>query len=331
MSKEQEEIVFWQEVIKLFDDGKVEQIPKRIEEFLEKREYQVGSYFLNMIKIVDRAVGYKIDSLKWNDIQNLENVFQYLSQKYSRKRELSLSAGRKEDVIWWCWLQGLDNAPPIVKACYNSLGILNKKINIITAENYKEYVDIPDYILDKWKKGIISDTHFSDILRAALLNAWGGIWCDATVLVTGTQDIKMMENNKLFAYRHLGRGMESRYIAASSWLISADSDSAILNETKEMLYEYWKNENDLKHYFTFHMFFTMACLLNGDEWETVPTVSNIPPQILQNELFKPYTKSRWEQICRMSDFHKLTYKEERPGKEDILFYDYIIENYNSVV
>lgn len=24
-------------------------------------------------------------------------------------------------VIWWCWLQGYDNAPEIVKACYNSL------------------------------------------------------------------------------------------------------------------------------------------------------------------------------------------------------------------
>ena len=24
-------------------------------------------------------------------------------------------------VIWWCWLQDYDAAPPIVKACYNSL------------------------------------------------------------------------------------------------------------------------------------------------------------------------------------------------------------------
>ena len=60
-------------------------------------------------------------------------------------------------VIWWCWLQGIEAAPPIVRACYNSLvqdewfKVNGYKVNVIDAENWKEYIELPDYIVKKWE------------------------------------------------------------------------------------------------------------------------------------------------------------------------------------
>lgn len=86
-------------------------------------------------------------------------------------------------------------------------------------------------------KGIISNTHFSDILRASLLIKNGGLWLDATVLCTGNSWNKIKEN-KLFVYRNGWMDME--YINMASWLIYSKSNNNILLLTQELLYEYWK-------------------------------------------------------------------------------------------
>lgn len=52
--------------------------------------------------------------------------------------------------MWW---QGYNNAPNLVKACINSVKINNKNHNviIITQENFKDYVMLPNFILKKLK------------------------------------------------------------------------------------------------------------------------------------------------------------------------------------
>lgn len=79
-------------------------------------------------------------------------------------------------VIWWCWLQGEESAPPLCKACLNSIRehLDGFEIKVITEQNMLEFVHFPQFILNKYKKGIISRTHFSDILRTLLLVEWGG-------------------------------------------------------------------------------------------------------------------------------------------------------------
>lgn len=51
--------------------------------------------------------------------------------------------------------------------------------------NYHEYVTLPDYVVEKQKKGNISLTHFSDVLRFTLVYEYGGIWFDATIYQNG--------------------------------------------------------------------------------------------------------------------------------------------------
>ena len=46
-----------------------------------------------------------------------------------------------------------------------------------------QYYQLPEYIIDKHKKGYISNTELADILRVSLLSDFGGIWIDATIFI----------------------------------------------------------------------------------------------------------------------------------------------------
>lgn len=82
------------------------------------------------------------------------------------------------NIFGFCWFQGMENAPELVKRCYASVkrNMPNKEVIVITKENMDQYVDFPEHILGKWKKGLITDTKMSDFLRMELLIRYGGLW-----------------------------------------------------------------------------------------------------------------------------------------------------------
>ena len=63
-----------------------------------------------------------------------------------------------------------------------------------------QYVDIPDYILQKYRAGKMTRTHFSDILRLHLLSRYGGVWIDSTILMTEHLP-KYILDSPLFIYQ----------------------------------------------------------------------------------------------------------------------------------
>ena len=162
-----------------------------------------------------------------------------------------------KNIIWFCWFQGLDNAPDIVLKCYNSLkNIGNMKIKIITKDNFKEYVTIPSYILEKYNKGLISNAHFSDILRLELLIKYGGTWIDSTVYCSNNQIPSYMLNSDLFLFQNLKPGLDGHCSRISNCFITAYSNHPILILTRDLIYTFWKKNNKVKDYFFFHRFFS---------------------------------------------------------------------------
>ncbi|NDO51188.1 hypothetical protein FMM75_17825 [Lachnospiraceae bacterium MD335] len=88
---------------------------------------------------------------------------------------------------WSCWWQGMEEAPDLIKACINSQKKYLPKetqLIIITRDNYRTYVDFPQWLLDKVAAGKVTLTTFSDVIRASLLYKYGGIWLDSTILIT---------------------------------------------------------------------------------------------------------------------------------------------------
>ena len=218
--------------------------------------------------------------------------------------------------IWVCWFQGLDSAPDIVKTCFNRLknNFSGYDIVLITEKNFKDYVQIPEFIIEKWKKGIISYTHFSDILRTFLLADVGGIWVDSTVYVTASSMPKYISDNPFFAFKEINLDRSDiPSVVASSWFIKSNKNNPILLLTKDLICEYWKKSSVLIDYYLFHLFFAMSCRKYNDIWDSVPTYNNVNPHVMQFELFNKYNKERFNYYAAISDFHKLTYKFH--GKE----------------
>lgn len=234
------------------------------------------------------------------------------------------------DYVWICWFQKFENAPEIVKACINSAKKIfkDKKIILITDDNIMEFVSFPSYIIEKRKKGIINDAHFSDLLRLRLLNQYGGLWLDSTVLVTSDVDEDFWKN-ELFCFKEISLNKKEELpIRASNWLIYSTTNNEILLLTEKLLYEYWKRELYAKNYYIFHLFFSMATKRFELEWNKVPTFSNIDNHILQFEIEEKYSKRRWKQIKEITNFHKLNRRIVSQDKESN--YAYIIEEYKNV-
>ena len=184
-------------------------------------------------------------------------------------------------------------------------------------------MEIPEYIINKWKNGIISNTHFSDILRVALLTQHGGLWLDATVLCTKNSWNEIKEND-IFVYRNGWMDMEC--INMASWLIYSRSNNNILLLTRWLLYDYWRNNDYLINYFLLHMFFKMATEKYLDDWNQVPYYSQIDNHMLAKELMNDFDEKRYNEIKRLTGFHKLTYKlKNEKKKNEMTFYDKIIE------
>ena len=107
-----------------------------------------------------------------------------------RKQELRKAS---EDCnIWVCWFQGEEKMPETIKKCYESLQRNQGSHNIIliSNDNLNDYVTLPDFIISKHDEGIISNPHFSDIIRCYLLWKYGGIWIDAAVFVLNGIEVK---------------------------------------------------------------------------------------------------------------------------------------------
>lgn len=200
-------------------------------------------------------------------------------------------------------------------------------VNVLTDSNIDDYVDFPDFIKDKYKKGIISRTHFSDLLRLELLARYGGVWIDSTVLLNGRLP-EFIVRTPIFLF-------QSPFAApglarTSNWFIAALPGNDIIIRTRELLYAYWKREDVLKNYFIFHILFQVAVDTDPElqrQWQEVPYFNNASPHCMQRDLFQPYSAERWEQLKLMSPIHKLTYKvkPEQEALEDT-FYKHILLN-----
>ena len=111
----------------------------------------------------------------------LEKQLQAVLKEYEDDSDIGLYV--PDAPIWVCWWTGEDTAPPLVQRCIQSirLNANGHPVHLITRENYREYLDIPDYILNKVNDGIMCVANFTDYLRFSLLAKYGGLWLDATI------------------------------------------------------------------------------------------------------------------------------------------------------
>lgn len=237
--------------------------------------------------------------------------------------------------VWFCWFQGLEEAPEIVKRCYKTIkqNLIDREIILITSENMDQYVQLPQFIIDKWKSGVITNTHLTDLLRLELLIQYGGMWVDATVYCSENRKNipDYFFDSDLFFYQCLkpGRDGHSNYI--SSWLISARSNNKLLIFTRELCYEYWKKNNSMVDYFLLHDFISIVLDKNDADWKAIVPRDNAAPHLLLLRLLDRYDRDMWQAIKSQTPFHKLSYKLDnmRLDDSDTFYYKLVKEGNQS--
>jgi hypothetical protein len=234
---------------------------------------------------------------------------------------------KNNNTIWMFWLQGMENAPELVKRCYESIknNFPEKNIIVIDEDNFFEYVKLPDYIVDKWKKGLITTTHLSDLVRLSVLIEKGGYWIDATVLCTDASLIRMMEDEPLFMYSFYYFGFNPEIMEFNSWFIYSCTNNNILCLVQKLLYLYWKENNRLVDYFLIHLFITMAVRYYDEEFKRMPIVSQVDSHILATYIFDDYNQEKYDILKAQCGIHKLSTKfDENQKTKKGTFYDVVI-------
>ncbi len=215
----------------------------------------------------------------------------------------------KPKIIWFCWFQGLENAPEIVKKAYESIKKHNSEyeIRVITENNISQYVDIPDYIYEKKRNGIMMTAHFADILRLCLLEKYGGTWIDSTCIMSShiPQDI---ENSKIFMFKNYKPASDALMSNIAVWFISSTKGNPVMTIAKEVLLAYWKKYNFICDYFFTSYVMEMIYDIKPELFKDMPKYPIETPHFTVFSLAENFTKEKFESYSSQTFIHKLSYR-----------------------
>lgn len=245
--------------------------------------------------------------------------------------------------IWQLWLQGEDNMPPIIKSCTNSVKYYHPdEVIMLTADNLNDYIDLPDYIIEKHKKGIITYANLSDMIRTMLLSKYGGCWVDSTIYLTGRIPDDIL-NSDFFTFSsydsHVYNNIESyeefkmycNYFrkpisVESPFFIKSNPGGEIVNQIFALFAEYWKHENSIIDYLMIDQFFNMVLIHNNNlrkQFLDMPKYYLSDVFVLQDALFEHFNTEIFNTIKRGSNIHKLTHKNLKRNPYNDSFLRYI--------
>ena len=259
------------------------------------------------------------------------------------KVDISLAENYQVWVLWW---QGEVNMPQNVRICYNTLKYYcnGHKVNLLTKDNYKNFVSLPDYILKKAEKKAISITHLSDILRISLLFEHGGLWLDATVLLSAPLPVlpPICSHLGFWTPKDDGNILEV-CSGARNWIVREGrwltfcfycSKHNILAEfVRAMFFDYQKKYTLFLDYYLFDYFIAIAYdtikyvrIMIDSVPENNPKVHELKERLNLNS---EYNKIAFDELCRYTIFHKLNWSENfREYTEDgkLTYFGYILSN-----
>lgn len=243
------------------------------------------------------------------------------------KKDLPLN-----NCIFVYWKQGFENAPEIVMKCVKSIkanaGL--HKVILLSDDNIKEYVRIPDHIETLLKQKKMAIANYSDIVRTDLLIRYGGIWCDSTCFLTESFP-KYVENEPIFLFNTLASSKFGTPSKCSNWFIKANQGNIVLKKIQNFLNEYYKHYNFPCAYLIWH--YTLSALIESNSecrkiWDNKPYVCNVNPHLLQKFFKKEFSEKNYEYVLKGSFVHKLSYKFDRKktSPNSYTYYDHFMKS-----
>lgn len=217
----------------------------------------------------------------------------------------------KEAPIWYFWLQGEENLPPIPKLCLQSIRkhANGHEVIVLTADNYKEYVNIPDALIEMYRAGRIKAAHFADILRVNLLAQQGGLWLDATMLVTDDLPQEIFEV-PFFSVKTENQGF---FVSQCRWAVfclGAQKGNPLFVQLSSLFEQYLMSTYLFVDYFLFDNFIDMLY----KRYPVIKTqIDNLPmnnPRVhdMASLLCNKVSDKQYEDLVKDTYLFKLSYK-----------------------
>lgn len=227
---------------------------------------------------------------------------------------------KNDEKIFALWLQGEEQAPPIVRACFRSMrrNCPDKELVVLDAKNLFDWVDLPDFVVEKWRKGKIGAAHFSDIVRVELLYEHGGYWFDATDFVTDPIP-DFVQNADFFVY--LAGTSINEHTFIQNCFIRARKGSWLLAAWRAVMLDYWSKNNHALTYFQHQILFKHLVAGNARAAELfaqMPHYDQDPTHVLWYDgrswgggegATGAYTPEEFARLTAGTFFQKTSYRE----------------------
>lgn len=236
--------------------------------------------------------------------------------------------------IWFCWLQGEDKMPEIPKLCLNSLKKYAHKYQIIvlTLDNYKKHVSLPDNIVNLFIKKKMCAAHFSDCMRVNLLYQKGGCWIDATMLLTAPIEDRIFTSN----FFTIKNSPSDKYLSKCKWagFFMASKKNNILMGCLSKMYElYWSQYDCIIDYLLMDYMIEWLYNNNSKIKEIIDKVPFTNPSIhqLSKKINSKFSDREWRLLSSETTMFKLNwrlYTSEQLKSNHSNYYNYLLNKVN---
>lgn len=259
----------------------------------------------------------KVERGKWTRNSNQKMRSWYFRRHYGylvdKYKDQPIPTGPNNGPIWMFWWQGEESMPPIVKKCYNLAVAHAPKghhVILLTEKNFRDYADIPDYIIDKIKRKIITLTHFSDILRVSLLWVHGGLWMDATMYAASSIPPALFSKS-FFSVRTPDDGLWVSRCLWTGFFMGGTKGHPLFGFVRQLFLDYWKSHEELLDYFLIDVGIVMA-------YDSIPQIKDSVDNGVwrtdklfypQNHIDQPIDIPFYEHIVKECPFFKMTYRD----------------------
>lgn len=246
-------------------------------------------------------------------LNHLKKDYEPILKKYKHKRiETKIE---DELLVWVFWGQGEGNMPPVVKMCYESIrqAFPDREIKLLSLNNYKDYVKIDNVILNKFENKNITLTAFSDILRFAILERYGGIWCDATLYFLRPFELDIKEYG-FYTLKHKPCKpqieIEPSRAYWRAFFMATGKNNPLFECWNEIYNDYFKFNNTIPDYF-FVDYIIRLCYKNipsvKEMIDKVPEYSDRIYELydIRNEKFD---QSRLDDLTQMAPIQKMNWR-----------------------
>jgi hypothetical protein len=290
-------------------------ILKHLNAFIEtSKHFDLSLGVINFLwfanKLFPSNLYFKLTTIKHRKIQRyLNKNFGPIIYKY-KTTNWKLESVDNES-IWVCWFQGEENMPLMVKTCFKSIEANSNghPVVLITLNNYKDFVNIPENIEKRFIDGKILPAHFSDILRTALLYKYGGLWLDATILLTAKLPPKLFQE-PFYTVKGPQWGYFVTECKWSNYFLSSRKNNPLFGGVLELFYAYLEKEDRLIDYFLMDYFVKILYEENSSIKKLLNDVpfNNLEINFLRRNINETFDDTYFNKITSETYAHKLTWK-----------------------